>query len=126
MEEGASDQPASGTAAAITYVGPLRRGFWIGAIFAAGAVASWPIMWAVGYALDRTWLSNLAAGSRCGTLRVPIVSRLDVAIDTGELGTAPTQSRGAARGPAAAWQRPAAAAWHAAPVNPRSPVRHGR
>jgi hypothetical protein len=80
MEKEASDQPASGTAAAIADAGPLGRGIWIGAIFAAGAVASWPIMWALGYVLDSTWLSNLAAGSIIAIFAIGYLAGLAAAI----------------------------------------------
>lgn len=52
MERGTSDQPTTFSVDATTELGPLGRGFWVGAIFAAGAVASWPIIWAVAYVLD--------------------------------------------------------------------------
>ncbi len=37
----------------------MARGFWIGALFAAGAVASWPILL---LAIDTQWSNNLLPG----------------------------------------------------------------
>ena len=51
MDQGTSDQPASG-------VGPLARGFWIGAIFAACGVATgWILAFLADDALKGAWLS---------------------------------------------------------------------
>lgn len=51
MEQGISEQPASG-------VGPLARGFWIGAIFAACVVATGWILVILADALKSAWLSS--------------------------------------------------------------------
>ena len=79
MEKGASDQPASGIAAAITNASPLRRGFWVGAIFAAGAVASAPILEALSYTLDRPGLDDRILGSMLAILVIGYLAGLATA-----------------------------------------------
>ena len=57
--------------------GPLERGFLIGTAFAAGAVASWPILW---YAIDTPWSNNLAPGSIIAILVIGYLAGLAAAI----------------------------------------------
>ena len=57
--------------------GPLARGFWIGAIFAACAAASWPIMW---FAIDTPWSNNLVPGSIIAILVIGYLAGLSAAI----------------------------------------------
>ena len=70
MEQGIRDQPAVG----------MERGFWIGAIFAAGAVVSWPILDRMSYALDYWWSPNQAAGSMIAILVIGCLAGLAAAI----------------------------------------------
>jgi len=66
MEQGIPDQPANG-------MSPLARGFWIGAICAAGAVVSWPILEGLSYALDSQWLMDHRLGLM---IALPVVAYL--------------------------------------------------
>ena len=60
--------------------GPLERGFWIGTAFAAGAVATWPILDRLSYALDYWWSPNQAAGSMIAILVIGYLTGLAAAI----------------------------------------------
>ena len=70
MAQGTSEQPASG-------VGTLARGFWIGALFAACAMASWPILV---LAIDTPWSINLVPGSLIAILVIGYLAGLAAAI----------------------------------------------
>jgi hypothetical protein len=58
----------------------LERGFWIGTAFGAGAVASWPILDRLSYALDYWWSPNQAAGSMIAVLVIGYLAGLGAAI----------------------------------------------
>ena len=62
-------QPVSGG-------GPQARGFWIGAIFAACAMASWPIL----LAINTPWSNNLVPGSMFAILVIGYLAGLAAAI----------------------------------------------
>ena len=73
MEQGIRDQPTSGG-------DPLGHGFWIGAIFAAGAVVSWPILEGLSYILDSQWLMDHGLGLMVALPLVAYLAGLAAAI----------------------------------------------
>jgi len=74
MEQGIKDHPRA-------VWSPLERGFWVGTAFAVVAVASWPILWALGYLLDSTWWANLAAASIIAILVIGYLTGVATAIN---------------------------------------------